>query len=140
MRFSTAAAIAGLPLLATAQDVPGYQAQFQNYLDKFMAYLPNPSKPDAAKPAAQAVPEAAAPAAEVPIPEVEVTALTLENWKDVLYSHVAPESTTPEPTWVFITGGNKTCFGKLLHALNSGFCRGWESGGANYHPRPLRTG
>jgi hypothetical protein len=107
MRFSTASAVVGLPLLVAAQDVPQYQAQFQNYLDKFMSYLPNSGK---STPVEAAEPEPVA-AAEIPLAEVKLDYLTLENWKDVLYSHVVPEATTPEETWVLITGGNKTCFG-----------------------------
>ncbi|KAH8677963.1 hypothetical protein BX600DRAFT_431272 [Xylariales sp. PMI_506] len=98
MRFS--AALFALPLLASAQDVPQYQAQFQNYLDKFISYLPNPSKSDPVV------------ATEAKIGEVKVDVVTLDNWRDVLYSHVTPETTTPEQTWLFITGGNKTCFGR----------------------------
>jgi hypothetical protein len=97
MRFTLA--IAGLPLLANAQDVPQYQAQFQNYLDKFWSYVPNPSKSDPVG------------AAEAKVGELKMDIITLDNWRDVLYSHVSPKSTTPEETWVLITGGNKTCFG-----------------------------
>ncbi|KAF3013196.1 hypothetical protein E8E14_003699 [Neopestalotiopsis sp. 37M] len=98
MRFSTAVA-AALPLLASAQEAPEYQAQFQNYLDKFWSYVPNPSKSDPVG------------AAEAKIGEMKMDVVTLENWRDVLYGHVSPQSTTPEETWVLITGGNKTCFG-----------------------------
>lgn len=98
MRFSTAVA-AALPLLAGAQEVPEYQAQFQNYLDKFWSYVPNPSKSDPVG------------AAEAKIGEMKMDVVTLDNWRDVLYGHVSPQSTEPEETWVLITGGNKTCFG-----------------------------
>lgn len=97
MRFSTA--LAGLPLLASAQDVPQYQAQFQNYLDKVWSYIPNPSKSDPVG------------AAEAKVGELKMDVLTLNNWRDVLYGHVSPQSTAPEETWLLITGGNKTCFG-----------------------------
>ncbi|KAI1843083.1 hypothetical protein JX265_005136 [Neoarthrinium moseri] len=99
MRFSAASALLGLPLLASAQDVPEYQAQFQNYLDKFMSYVPNPSKSDPIG------------AAQAKAGSLKMDILTLNNWRDVLYSHVTPQTETPEETWVLITGGNKTCFG-----------------------------
>lgn len=99
MRFSAASALLSLPLLASAQDAPGYEAQFQSYLDKFMTYIPNPSKHD---PVA---------AAEAKAGSMKMDILTLKNWKDILYSPVTAGSTTPEEYWVLITGGNKTCFG-----------------------------
>jgi hypothetical protein len=105
MRFSVAAsALLGLPLLASAQDVPQYQAQFQNYLDKFMAYVPNIPNPSKADPIG---------AAEAKAGSLKMDVISLDNWRDVLYAHVTPQTTTPEETWLFITGGNKTCFGKI---------------------------
>lgn len=98
MRFSTAV-LAGLPLLASAQDFTQYQAQFQNYLDKAWSYVPNPSKSDPVG------------TAQAKAGELETDVLTLNNWRDVLYSHVKPQATAPEETWLLVTGGNKTCFG-----------------------------
>jgi hypothetical protein len=101
MRFSAASAFLGLPLLAAAQDFAQYQAQFQNYMDKFASYIPTPSKPDPIG------------AAQAKAGSLKMDVLTLDSWRDVLYSHVKPVATKPEETWVFITGGNKTCFGKI---------------------------
>lgn len=109
MRFSASAALA-LPLLATAADVPDYQAQFQEYLgpyiaqaqpylEKVLSYVPNPSKHDPIG------------AAEAKAGAMKLDVLTLDNWNSTLYGPVTPETTTPVEWWVFITGGNKTCFG-----------------------------
>ncbi|ORY60109.1 uncharacterized protein BCR38DRAFT_488295 [Pseudomassariella vexata] len=106
--FSTAAAVLSFPLLASA-DLPEYQAQFQNYLDKFMGYVPIPSKSDPVG------------AAEAKVGEMKMDVLTLTNWKETLYAPVTDGSTTPEEVWVLITGGNKTCFGhcdKIETAFN----------------------
>lgn len=101
MRFSATSAVLGLPLLAAAQDFAEYQAQFQNYMGKFASYIPTPSKSDPIG------------AAQAKAGSLKMDVLTLDNWRDVLYSHVAPEATKPEETWVLVTGGNKTCFGKI---------------------------
>ncbi|OTB01049.1 hypothetical protein M426DRAFT_323830 [Hypoxylon sp. CI-4A] len=106
MRFSTASAIVGLPLLAAAADVPDYQAQFDNYLGQAQSFLgkvtskiPHPNRHD---PVA---------AAEAKAGELNLDILSLNNWKETLYRPVKPENTEPEEWWVLITGGNKTCFG-----------------------------
>ncbi|KAI2773712.1 hypothetical protein F4815DRAFT_450267 [Daldinia loculata] len=105
MRFSTASAILGLPLLVAA-DALDYQAQFDNYLGqaqsvlgKFISKIPHPKKYD---------PVAAAEAKAGPL---NIDILSLDNWKETLYGPVKPDATTPEEWWVLITGGNKTCFG-----------------------------
>ncbi len=106
MRFSSAAAVLGLPLLAVA-DVPEYQAQFQAqfqqylgpYIDKIKPYIPNPSKHD---PVA---------AAEAKAGSLNLDILTLSNWNSTLYGPVTVETSTPLEWWVLFTGGNKTCFG-----------------------------
>lgn len=109
MRFSTASAILGLPLLVAA-DALDYQAQFDNYLGqaqsvlgKFISKIPHPKKYD---------PVAAAEAKAGPL---NIDILSLDNWKETLYGPVKPDATTPEEWWVLITGGNKTCFGKDLY-------------------------
>lgn len=98
--------LSALPLLAAAQEAAQeaapfeqYKAQFQNFLGNFGSYIPNPNKHDPVG------------AAEAKIGEMKMDILTLDNWKDTLYSPVKPESTTPEEWWVLITGRNKTCFG-----------------------------
>lgn len=130
MRFSTSAVLA-LPLLAAAAESPfeQYKAQFQNFLGSFGA------KPAAAAVAKEAVKEAAGAAAGVagtaaaaatdaaataaaaaahaatgtrPVEGIEL--LTVNNWKDTLYSGVKPGSV--DEWWVLVSGRNKTCMGK----------------------------
>lgn len=104
MRFSSSSILSALPLLAAAQEAAPfeqYKAQFQNFLGNFGSYIPSPNKHDPVG------------AAEAKIGEMKMDILTLDNWKDTLYSPVKPESTTPEEWWVLITGGNKTCFGSF---------------------------
>jgi hypothetical protein len=99
MRFSTASALLGLPLLAAAE-VPEYQAQFMGYVNKIWDYIPAPTSND---PIGNAQAKAGG---------LNLDIVTLDNWHSVLYSHVKPASTTPEEVWLLVTGGNKTCFGK----------------------------
>ncbi|KAK3946440.1 hypothetical protein QBC46DRAFT_369784 [Diplogelasinospora grovesii] len=107
MRF-TASAILALPLLAAAADSPfeEYKAKFQNFLSSFGAAPPSPSTQEAPADAG------AAGSATVGAKNMEI--LTLDNWKDTLYSPVKPDATTPEEWWVLISGRNKTCFGHCL--------------------------
>ncbi|KAK6824697.1 hypothetical protein PG987_012191 [Apiospora arundinis] len=108
MRFSVTSALLALPVLASAE-VPEYQAQFQNYLGKFKSYIPSHSKTDPVG------------AAEAKIGSMKMDVLTLNNWRETLYADVKPGATTPEEYWVFVTGGNKTCFGhcdKIEKAFN----------------------
>lgn len=102
MRFSTSSVIATLPLLASAQDFEQYKAQFQNFVGNFGSYIPNPNKHDAVH------------AAEAKAGAMKTDILTLDNWKETVYAPVSAQSTKPEEWLVFISGGNKTCFGKFL--------------------------
>ncbi|KAK8026117.1 hypothetical protein PG990_003940 [Apiospora arundinis] len=120
MRFSVTSALLALPVLASAE-VPEYQAQFQNYLGKFKSYIPSHSKTDPVG------------AAEAKIGSMKMDVLTLNNWRETLYADVKPGATTPEEYWVFVTGGNKTCFGhcdKIEKAFNEThepvLCNSWS--------------
>lgn len=99
MRLTSA--FLALPLLASAAEGPfeQYKAQFQNFLGSFGSYLPNPAKENPVK------------AAEAKAGSLNLNTLTLQNWKDTLYSHVKPAATKPDEWWVLVTGGNKSCFG-----------------------------
>ncbi|CAN8104421.1 unnamed protein product [Discula destructiva] len=99
MRLSTSSALAALPLLAAAQDLEQYKAQFQSFVDNFGSYIPNPNRHDPVH------------AAETKAGPSKTDILTLSNWKETVYAPVSAQSTKPEEWWVFITGGNKTCFG-----------------------------
>jgi len=108
MRFSTISTLA-LPLLAAAtqQESPLDQlkTQAQFYFDKISAFLPsipNPNKAHGSNPVDAATAKVGGKALSI---------LTLDNWKNTLYSSVKPSSSTPEEWWVLVTGGNKTCFG-----------------------------
>lgn len=102
MRLSSATLLA-LPLLAAAahQESPLDQAtaQAKYWFEKIQSYIPSPNKAH--------TPEAAAAKAG----GKTLNILTLDGWESTLRSSVKPASTTPEEWWVFITGGNKTCFG-----------------------------
>ncbi|KAK7948707.1 uncharacterized protein PG986_009593 [Apiospora aurea] len=125
MRFSvTSAALLALPALASAE-VPEYQAQFQHYLGKMQSYIPSHSKTDPVH------------AAEAKLGSMKMDVLTLNNWRETLYADVKPGSTTPEEYWVFVTGGNKTCFGhceKVEQAFNE------TAGAFALLPNPPHTG
>ncbi|KAK8038749.1 hypothetical protein PG993_007160 [Apiospora rasikravindrae] len=125
MRFSmTSAALLALPALASAE-VPEYQAQFQQVLGKIQSYIPSHSKTDPVH------------AAEAKLGSMKMDVLTLNNWRETLYADVKPGSTTPEEYWVFVTGGNKTCFGhceKIEQAFNE------TAGAFALLPNPPHTG
>ena len=106
MHFS-AATILALPLLAAAQsDSPLEQAKKQalswgSYLQNFVPKIQNPNGKSAPAVAAKAGGKA-------------VHILTLNDWEDQFQSTVKPTATADGPAehwWVYVTGGNKTCFG-----------------------------
>jgi hypothetical protein len=116
MRFSlsSAALIAALPALSVAADadtgsvVDQYKAQFQNFMGKLSGYVQKP------------VVEISDPVAavEAKIGSMQVSRLSLDNWSETLYSTVKPGATEADEWWVLLTGGNKTCFGMFLRALD----------------------
>ena len=84
-----------------------YKAQFQNFLGSF-----------GAKPAAQSEKVAQmkreqAAVEEVPVEGNALASLTMDNWHETLYGSLPQDATTPEEWWLFITGRNKTCNGRL---------------------------
>ena len=93
-----------LPLLALTgaavaqQGQPGMMDKLNAWVANFKLQISNlvPSSIDAG---------ASAIAGQV------VQPLTLQNWK----AHVGPKPHEPEEWLVFITGGNKTCFGRCDH-------------------------
>jgi hypothetical protein len=100
MRFSLS--FAALAAVASAQEglFEQYKAQFQNFLGNMGASVPNPGAHD---PVA---------AFEAKTGEMKLSTLTLENWKDTLYEPVPAGAVEPVEWWMFITGGNKTCYGR----------------------------
>ncbi|KAI9681355.1 MAG: hypothetical protein M1817_002638 [Caeruleum heppii] len=98
MLLSSSTVLSALAILASAQ------AQQQNVLgdwfSKLSSYLPS-----------QAVAGAGQAAASAGAASNNVKALTLENWRQVLGPKPDDGEVEPEPWWVFVTGGNKTCYG-----------------------------
>ncbi|KKA19459.1 hypothetical protein T310_6557 [Rasamsonia emersonii CBS 393.64] len=93
MRLSPLLAL--LPALAAAQNQIPFGEQIKGWLNKAKAYIPS------ANPAAP-VEEAAEK-----VVEKTVTPLNLSNWQSIL-----EPSSQPQDWLIFITGGNKTCFGR----------------------------
>lgn len=103
-----------LPAVAVAQEqiplMDQVQGQVQGWLEKAKSFLPSEQVAPAAE---QQGSEEAASAGSTPenkiVAEKEVVPLTLSNWESIL---VASEEDGPQEWLVFITGGNKTCFGR----------------------------
>jgi hypothetical protein len=106
MRF-TAVTLLVLPLVAAAQnESPIEQAKNQalewaSYLQKFLPPMPRPG--------AKLEPSVASKAGGKAVHH-----LSLSNWEEEMRSVIKTDATAespPEDWWVFVTGGNKTCFG-----------------------------
>ena len=112
MRFAQSLLVA-LPALAVAQEqvpladrVKGWFNKAQNYVTESVPAVTAPVDAGAAK-----------------VAEVVVEPLTLENWRSVINSSNVATVDGPEEWMVFLTGGNKTCFGlcgNVTEALNVG--------------------
>ncbi|KAK2768502.1 hypothetical protein FQN54_000357 [Arachnomyces sp. PD_36] len=112
MRVSTLLML--LPAIAAAQEqVPlmdQVQGQVQGWLEKAKAFLPSqPAAPVAEQQAGEEAPAAASTPDNKAVAEKPVVPLTLANWESTLS---ASEEEGPQEWLVFITGGNKTCFGR----------------------------
>lgn len=107
MRFSTASLLA-LPVLATAANVDSPLDQAKAQLNAWSSYLssfiPSPNAPH--------TPDAAA----AKVGGSQVYPLNLDNWEETLRSKSKPGSVAPEQWYIFMTGGNKTCFGRCGQA------------------------
>ena len=105
-----ASAFLALPLLAAAEQQNPLAGLFQ----KFSSYLPSgnlahPVDATAAKIAGK-----------------NVHTLTLSNWQETMHNGISTKPSQPEEWWVFVTGGNKTCYGmceKVEKAWNVSHCR-----------------
>lgn len=89
MRISSALFLA-LPLLAAAEE----QKPLKAWLDKLSSYIPSAVQ--------HPIENAAAKSAKV-----HVTHVTMYNLKDTLVPNGQPQE-----WWVYVTGGNTTCFGQ----------------------------
>ncbi|OJD17399.1 hypothetical protein AJ78_02529 [Emergomyces pasteurianus Ep9510] len=108
-----------LPALAAAQEQIPLREQMQGWFNKAKSLLPiatpvvTPAADAAANAATAAGARAGSKGAAANIVNKEVTLLRLDNWESLL----APKSDGPAQEWlIFITGGNKTCFGQCKKA------------------------
>ncbi|RAL09745.1 aminoacyl-tRNA hydrolase [Aspergillus homomorphus CBS 101889] len=97
------------PALAVAQEQVPLADRFQGWLDRAKAYLPTatPVVPAAVEKVQKVV-------EQKKIQEKTVTHLNMTNWESML----EPASDTQD-WFVFVTGGNKTCFGRCAQADKS---------------------
>lgn len=109
MRFSPA--LIALPALASAQQqiplvdqVKGWFAKATDAASSFASSVPTPSIVNPVDVAASSISDAA------------TEKLTLENYQKILRPGAATASPGIEEWMVFITGGNKTCFGLCEHS------------------------
>lgn len=98
MRFTPFLAM--LPALAAAQEQAPLGDRVQGWFNKAKSYLPT---------ATPVIP--VAKVVEQKVQEKAVTPFNLTNWQ----SNLAP-STKPQDLLLFVTGGNKTCFGQCGQA------------------------
>ncbi|KAE8133367.1 PTH2-domain-containing protein [Aspergillus pseudotamarii] len=94
-----------LPALAAAQEQVPIADRVQGWFNKAKSYLPT---------ATPVIPAPVEKVVEQKIQEKTVTPFNLSNWQSLL----AP-SDEPKDWFVFITGGNKTCFGRCHQAEKS---------------------
>lgn len=89
-----------LALLTSAHAQEQAQHPLGAWFEKLASYLPAGAISSAGQAAAAARPTSS-----------NVTPLTLENWREVLGPKPSVDGVEPEPWWVYVTGGNKTCYG-----------------------------
>ncbi|OJJ44063.1 hypothetical protein ASPZODRAFT_101993 [Penicilliopsis zonata CBS 506.65] len=94
--------LALLPALAAAQEQVPLADRVQGWFNKAKSYIPTPT-PEVAAPVEKVV--------EKVVVEKTVTPFTNGNWQSLL-----TPSSEPQDWLVFITGGNKTCFGRCGRA------------------------
>lgn len=97
MRFTSL--VAFLPALALAQEQVPLADRVQGWLSRFKDYVPSA--------------EPAAPMEKLAekVTEKRVTPVTMDNWQSILAP--GPEA---QDWYIFVTGGNKTCFGRCDRA------------------------
>ncbi|KAJ6096596.1 hypothetical protein N7486_007342 [Penicillium sp. IBT 16267x] len=100
MRFTSFVAL--LPALALAQEQVPLADRVQGWFNKAKALVPT------------AVPAEPIVKMSEKVSEKAVTPLTLENWQSILTP--GPQA---EDWFIFVTGGNKTCFGRCEHATKA---------------------
>ncbi|KAJ5272696.1 hypothetical protein N7478_007821 [Penicillium angulare] len=100
MHFTSLVAL--LPALALAQEQVPLADRVQGWFNKAKSLVPT------------AVPVDPIVKLSEKVTEKSVTPLTLSNWESILTPGLEPED------WlIFVTGGNKTCFGRCEHATKA---------------------
>ncbi|KAL0258782.1 hypothetical protein SLS55_006286 [Diplodia seriata] len=100
MRFSKTLLVA-LPALALAEEQVPLAEKVKGWFNKAQGYV------STAIPAVQSPVNAGASK----VVEKTVANLTLENWRDVVTPSASAAGSEPEEWLIYLTGGNKTCFG-----------------------------
>ncbi|DAA74474.1 TPA_exp: Uncharacterized protein A8136_3441 [Trichophyton benhamiae CBS 112371] len=95
-----------LPALAAAQEQVPFAERLQGWFNQAKELLPTPKVPQAVAPVTTPAP----PKAAVVKPKT-VSQFNPDNWRDIL----TPQS-KPQEWLIFVTGGNKTCFGQCGQA------------------------
>jgi hypothetical protein len=108
MRFSSTLVVV-LPALALAQEqvpladkIKGWINRAQSYVSSAVPSVPSPMDAGAAK-----------------VAEHVEHVLTLDNWKSVLVANPSTTAAGPEDWMIYITGGNKTCYGVCGNATKA---------------------
>ncbi|KAF1991498.1 hypothetical protein K402DRAFT_388897 [Aulographum hederae CBS 113979] len=107
--YLTQSILLSLPVLALAEQQQPLMDKAKAWFSKAQSYIPSavPSVP---------VPSNPVEAGASKVAEHMVHPLTLDNWQDVLKADVSSAKIGPEPWMVFLTGGNKTCYGMCEQA------------------------
>ena len=105
-----------LPALAAAQEQVPLGDRVQGWFNKAKSYLPT---------ATPVIPAVEKLVEQKKIQEKTVTQFNLSNWQSLL-----EPSSEPQDWMVYITGGNKTCFGRCGEADKSFNVRTSQIGGS----------
>ncbi|KAI1954551.1 hypothetical protein LOZ59_004839 [Ophidiomyces ophidiicola] len=103
MRLSTTLVL--LPALVAAQNQFPFAEQLQGLIEKAKSFLPT------AVPVVEPPQPSKAPPPVVPKRKKNVASVTLENWESLLAPVTADASKEAREWLVYVTGGNKTCYG-----------------------------
>ncbi|EER24914.1 hypothetical protein D8B26_007487 [Coccidioides posadasii str. Silveira] len=103
MRLSSTLVL--LPALAAAQNQFPFAEQLQGLIEKAKSFLPT-------APAVATPPEQSAAPPVVPKRKKDVASVKLSNWQSLLAPVPADASQEAREWLVYVTGGNKTCFGR----------------------------
>jgi hypothetical protein len=108
MRISSL--LLALPALSLAEEQVPLADKLKGWFNKAQAYIPS-SVPSI-------IPDPL-DAGAAKVAKQFVHPLNLSNWKDVLSPSADAQRATPEEWMVFLTGGNKTCYGQCGDAVGA---------------------